>query len=441
MKKIYILLVLILIFNCASVFAGVDVNGVLNFDNRVKLKDGSYLFNEARFLLKFAADFGDNLSSYSSLRFRYVAFSEIEKGVDLEKNSALQPLETELDEIYVKYSGFIVESLDLTVGKQRINWGRADKLNPTDNINPDDYTDLFDFGKKMPSLALHASYSISDFSKIVGVFVPYMVPSRMPAGSDLAGVISAQFGGLSVSGETINLPEKNIENAMFAVKFDSKLAGFDFSVSYFHGYDDNPILSGVTVTTNPSLSYEVKFPKMQVIGFDLAGQLLGVGVWFEMGIFFPEKIEALISGLGPDFSQKVLDDKPFVKYTVGFDYTFKNGLYINTQWAHGLFTERGVDGAEELQDYLLMSVKNKFFKDKVQVMLLGGFGIRDLNDANDFDDIKSNGGMFGGVEFTYYPWDSTEIIVGVILIEGKDASAFGAMRDDDQVYCKCKVSF
>ena len=37
----------------------------------------------------------------------------------------------------------------------------------------------------------------------------------------------------------------------------------------------------------------------------------------------------------------VLDDTPFLKWTLGLDYTFLKNLYINAQWVHGLADEFG----------------------------------------------------------------------------------------------------
>jgi len=45
----------------------------------------------------------------------------------------------------------LTSTLDIRIGRQRIAWGTADKLNPTDNLNPDDLEDIFDFGKHLDS--------------------------------------------------------------------------------------------------------------------------------------------------------------------------------------------------------------------------------------------------------------------------------------------------
>jgi hypothetical protein len=45
-------------------------------------------------------------------------------------------MELNIYECAMKINGFLVKNLDLTVGKQRIFWGAADKVNVVDNLNP-----------------------------------------------------------------------------------------------------------------------------------------------------------------------------------------------------------------------------------------------------------------------------------------------------------------
>ena len=68
---------------------------------------------------------------------------------------SVQPLELSLDQAFFIYKDFIINKLDFSAGKQRIAWGTADKLNPTDLLNADDYSDPFDFGEKIPTVAIN----------------------------------------------------------------------------------------------------------------------------------------------------------------------------------------------------------------------------------------------------------------------------------------------
>src|SRR5262249_44908655 len=98
----------------------------------------------------------------------------------------------------------------------------------------------------------------------------------------------------------------------------------------------------------------VGFPRMQVAGLDLAGQiaaLADMGWWVETAVVFPQEMRmGLIndSALGPprylDASGRdgvVIPDTPYLKATAGIDHTLMRHLYVNLQYVHGFIDEFG----------------------------------------------------------------------------------------------------
>ncbi len=130
--------------------------------------------------------------------------------------------------------------------------------------------------------------------------------------------------------------------------------------------------------------------------------------------------------------QTVLKDEAYFKYTVGLDYTFKGGIYVNAQYMHGFFHERG---RENLQDYIIARLEKEFFDEELKVALNGGLEIKE------FDDIKNNIGYILAPELTLKPADSVEIALGIFLLDGKEGTLFGQWKDQDQAYLKVKVDF
>jgi hypothetical protein len=53
--------------------------------------------------------------------------------------------------------------LELTVGRQRIAWRTADRLNPTDNINAYDLEDIWDFGRHHGSELFYPRINVFGF--------------------------------------------------------------------------------------------------------------------------------------------------------------------------------------------------------------------------------------------------------------------------------------
>ena len=140
-------------------------------DNANKLKFSGSLLTDQRFLLQAPNDWAwnenrltlelgkkfnnDKGKFYSEVWLRNIGLPGIYSNADLYNKNIVDPYNLEIREAYVQLYGFLTKNLDLKVGKQRIAWGTADKLNPTDNLNPYDLEDVLDFGRHRGSWALN----------------------------------------------------------------------------------------------------------------------------------------------------------------------------------------------------------------------------------------------------------------------------------------------
>lgn len=391
---------------------GLDLGGFVKMDKRIIVSDGlsnGDTFGKVRAEGKY--NITDDFFTLVSSEIRYYDFPLLEDLPAVDEIESDYPLDILLWEAYFEFSQFISENLDIKIGKQRIAWGTADKFNPTDNLNPNDLTDFLDFEAKIPSWALKVSYYFGD-STLTGVWVPFFEPALFPRGG------TAFY--LGQVPDKVEVPTRTFGNGMFALKFSGTAFNLDYSLSYFKGFDDIPI----PVKIDPSAGLEMGFPEMQVFGFDFAGEFRSVGFWGEMALSFPEEIK-----LG---SRVLLSDEPYLKYTFGADYTFKNGIYLEAQYVHGFFTERG---GENLSDFLIGKIERKFLNDDLRLELSGGL------EAKDADSIKESHGTVLGPEISYRPMDNLELAVGAYLFGGKSGTLFGNLKDQDQLYFEATFSF
>ncbi|MCK4681306.1 hypothetical protein KAT82_09270, partial [bacterium] len=177
----------------------------------------------------------------------------------------------------------------------------------------------------------------------------------------------------------------------------------------------------------------LEYPRQQVVGVDIAGAIADVGVWAESAVFIPaEATYTTVTGPGEASMHLALSDDPYIKYVVGGDYTFRNGLYVNAQYLHGFFTDRGTDG---LEDYFLVALERDFLHGDLRARLAFAAEVAD------FGDVANRSAFFGGPELTYYPTDSAEITAGALLLEGDPSTQFGQFSDNDEVYVKVRYSF
>ncbi len=86
---------------------------------------------------------------------------------ELEDNN-VRRLSLNLEEYYAEFN---FSSFDLRIGKQIFSWGKADAFNPTDNLNPRDYIDLFVEEEKIGVPAINLLYYWRDFAFDL-VFIP-----------------------------------------------------------------------------------------------------------------------------------------------------------------------------------------------------------------------------------------------------------------------------
>ena len=449
MQRKTILSLIVMVIFASNLFSQVEIGGYLQTDNRCRLQgDKHYTWNENRLGLKLEGNPSDKLHFYSELRLRGFGFPKPETLSNLQKleKDDVQPWGLELREAYIDVYGFLLENLDIRIGRQRIAWGTADKLNPTDNLNPDDLEDLFNFGEKLGSNSLKATYYLGNVT-LTGVFVPVFTPAVLPP-PDWAAAFSAPMSlpsGMIVRNVSDNLilpEEKLAESSMVGFKAATNLFNYDVSLSYFRGRDDLPLVNSVTITPVDTLgtvdvSSTLTFPKMQIIGADLAGAVGKVGIWAEGALTIPEKVPMTTTLPTPQEmmtqTSTALDDKPYFKYVIGGDYTFKNGLYINAQYLHGFIHERGKN---ELKDYVVFRIEKKFLNDELKIVPLGG-----AISVDDWGDVKNSYGFVGAPEIDYYPSDNIELTLGAFLIEGKGENLFNRVKENDEVYLKAKVSF
>jgi len=431
MQRIIVLFFIMFVLGCISQ-ADTSLNGELKLDERVYSADpGSINYNRATLLLKTRSDISGQVSGYGELKVRTQDRPAVSSPSDLTSKSTVTPISIELKEAYVDVYAFPLANTDLRAGKQRIAWGTADRLNQTDNLNPYDFSDLLEFGEKIPTNAVKITSYLAD-NTLTLAFLPVFTPAEMPDNfndSLTAYVVSALPPGftLASSESRVGLPASKMENSMYAARLSRNIAGLDLSVSYFSGRDSIPNLENLTLTavstTQVNSVLTLDYSKVQVVGFDLAGTVGEVGYWAEIAAFQPDNVtQTVVSPLGTATTETA----SYTKYTVGFDYTLPADIYLNAQFMHGFFDERGSD----LSDYVLTRLEKKLFDDKVKLAFtwLGEYG-------------SGLAGNLFGPAVVFYPADSTEVQIGSFSIDGETGSKLFSMKDLDQVYFRAKYSF
>ena len=432
----------------------IKFSGELLTDQRFLLESPyDWAWNENRLTLKVSKKITDNSKFYSEVWLRNIGVPQASTTADLYNKGIIDPYNLEIREAYVQIYGFLSPNLDVNIGRQRITWGTADKLNPTDNLNPYDLEDVLDFGRHRGSDALSMDYYFNTEFSLQGVYIPFFQPANLPVGV-FATALSPALElppPLALKGvdDEIILPRYNLaESSIAGLKFKGFLAGYDFSLSYVWGRDGLPIStynSFIPVDTlgGVSINSELSFYRTHIFGADLAGSIGGVGIWAEGGAFLPEN-EVLMTndfsgffppGMDP-LSQDsvVLKKEVYTKFVVGADYIFTNGIYINVQYMHGFVNERGRDA---LNDYFFVQMDKKFFDDRLKISpLAGGFIV------SDWQDVQNNFALIYVPNVSYMATDNIEMTISAAIFDGKgDNNIFANFNDYNMMMFKMKYSF
>jgi len=457
MKRINLIFLLVLVSLSTQFVKAQEtqlkISGKLLTDQRILLESpNDWAWNENRLTLNFEKKITDNSKFYSEVWLRNIGLPNINSSADLYNKNIVDPYNLEVREAYVQLFGFLNENLDVKIGRQRITWGTADKLNPTDNLNPYDMEDVLDFGRHRGSDAVSFDYYFNSEFSLQGAYIPFFQPANMPVGI-FANALNPSMElpqGMILRGfnDQIEMPKYNLsESSTAGLKFKGFAAGFDFSLSYVWGRDGMPI--GIYNTFTPvdasggiNINSDLSFYRTHIFGADLAGSIGGVGVWAEAAAFLPENKVIMTNDLSAMYAlptgsvtqdSVMLEKEAYVKFVLGADYNFANGTYLNVQYLHGFINERGTDN---LNDYFFVQLERKFFDDKLKLApLAGGFIV------SDWSDIENNYALVYVPEVSYMATDNVEILLSAAIFDGKGDNIFSGLKDYNMMMFKLKYSF
>lgn len=383
----------------------------------------------------------------------------------LTDRSDIDPWRLECDAAYVDLRD-IAPGLDIRIGRQIVQWGSADMFNPTNNINSDDLEDRAVFREPIANEMIRIDYFFlpdrSDWlSEMIFTFVwvPVFRPSQLPSSAvialgdssapvpvledDVQQEISDQRAGMAELLEDPNTrtdqPEFSFNNSQFAFRIQTRMINTDFSLSYYRGFDDVPVMARAdTVFTDEGTvgsDVTLVYPRMQAFGFDINGQipwLDDMGFWVEGAVIFPERVGMVFSlpiAGGVDIEGTSIEDRPFLKLTAGIDYAFNANIFLNVQYVRGMINEFG---ASKLNNFLVIGFDLKFWSDRILLRLftllqLDFLSPRDPTESDEWwtpwREERLSANLFPMLRIN--PWGSIEADLGAIIPIGSEESFFG----------------
>jgi uncharacterized protein DUF1302 len=353
---------------------------------------------------------------------------DLSKGVvDLWENTAEERPILDLEEAYFDFS---ISNLDLRIGRQIIKWGKGDLFNPTNNINPTDFTDLFD-SRTIGVNAINADWYLEPFV-LEAIFVPTFTPSRLPLNDSRFSLVPDNFPG------TINprvLPDNDIEHSQFGLQASVSKGTWDASVNFYYGTNDFP-----AIVLENDLSATPMYVRERILGFSLEKVQESWILRAEGAQFFSDTdyLDSYFQyKLGFEKKWKFLDtDKDLITeiYYIGETVTdeSKYSPEINNPTQQSMFDSSSFNFSDfQLDRVLSDSLIGKLefdFSDYLKLNL--GFAYR--FDSEDY---------YIQPKLEWEPSDNTIASIGFDVFEGPRNTFFGKYKDDDRLFMSLKRFF
>ncbi len=314
------------------------------------------------------------------------------------------------------------DNADLRVGRQIVAWGRADGINPTDNLTPHDYTVMLPFedDQRFGTTALKLDWYLSTEHTLTFFTTPFFEPSKFP------------FPRSMSLRET--RPARTLANSEAAVKFNKTGGDMDWSVSYFHGHSLLPEMHPLPSTS----TLELRYPEIDVIGADFARNFGRYGTRAEIAYIQTDDRHG----------QDPVAVNPYLYAVTGIDRTFMDNLNVNLQLV-GRWVQHYTDpntivdpalraaatanainfGQQKRANYgMTTRISNKWFNDTLEAELLA------------FVDFGHSNSYLRPL-VTYAFTDHTKATFGAELYRGPDDSPFGQLKRNQTVFAELRYSF
>lgn len=204
------------------------------------------------------------------------------------------------------YANLYLGPLDLRIGQQIIVWGRADALNPTNNLTPVDFRirSPLEDDIRRGNAGVRAFLRFAPF-RLEAVWLPLYLPTELPR------VGLPQF----VSFGTPLFPSADLRNSLGAGRLHLELPAIEMSVSYLYGYAPMPglVLDQVTFDpVSPSVVVSRRAYDQHVVGGDFS-TALGEVMTIRGEAAYRHPV---------DYQNRPYAARPDLQWVIGADHTF-----------------------------------------------------------------------------------------------------------------------
>ncbi|MCR5188036.1 MAG: hypothetical protein K6C97_03800 [Treponema sp.] len=381
-------------------------------------------------------DFTGAIEAYSG---NSTCFFESSIGYDFAQST----LSASINEAYIDYT----ESFwGIRIGRQKWAWGKADGINITNSVFPEDSSSLFTEDSSLGLDSFRLSFYGNSFT-LDAMWIPFFRGTVLPLedSNPLKKYIVPETYTLSIpeydlekeiaiSIGSITEPELKIKNGEYALKASGYFRALDLSLYAFYGWDKSPILNytgenldmfGIPDTITVDASYQ----RLTMFGLDVALPI-GEFVLRSEGAFFPNRhfqtsADYILSDGETSLKQNQLMG------LAGLDW-MPNGWTITAQYYCDYVFNKSQD-LDRTQDYIhgaSLSISKTLLNESLNLSLSGILALNYYDSVITFD-------------CDYSLSDQISLATGLYaFIPGpEEDGTYGKYKDLSTIYIKAQYKF
>jgi hypothetical protein len=319
-----------------------------------------------------------------------------------------------------------VGRLDLRVGRQIFAWGRADGVNPTDNLTGEDLTLLVpeEDDRRLGATAVRGSYYFGDLS-VTGLWLPEFRGHRFPLPPPPPGL-------------TLRYDVSRWPGNQWGARVEQTGRAIDWSVSFFRGFDLTPDLGVDEAAASGDAVVVASHHRVDVVGADMAANAGRFGF----------RAEAAFVNTADASRRDPYVKNPFVFVVAGADRTFREYLNLNMQYLLRVVIDHRAPaiGSPTIErDVALQQATLSSQQRRVQHGISFRVAYKWLRETLEADCAAASFFAPGGVtlrpRLVYAISDHWRAVAGGELFRGESASLFGLLRANSTAYLEARWSF
>jgi len=369
------------------------------------------------------------LESYSNSAETFARLDFVQDGFDSTN------YDFDVREAYVKFR--LPYGFDFKIGRQILTWGTGDLIFIND-VFAKDYQSFFigrqDQYLKAPQTALRMAW-YNKVGSFEVAFIPDFEPNITPTGDRLSfynsftGEITGSDGYM-----TPVEPSNSFDNAEIAFRYKRSISGWEAAAYAYRGFYKDP--KGVRQLMDKS--YQIYYPRLNVYGASLRGQMAGGILWLEGGYYDSREDQC---------GKNLFIENSSIKALVGFerqvatDFTgniqFQTEVmdsYDNYEESYDMMVQAGyIPGSYPKADEVRTLLTSRWTKQlMMQTLTFSAFGFYSPSDEDAY--------MRFSVEYKYT--DELSLMAGGNIFEGNNRyTMFGQFDMNDNLYLKINYGF